>query len=320
MDNTVVKHLNKKVNLKQKESQSKCPECGNHRLILDEKTGDQICRVCGVVIRERWVDEGPEWRGFSPEERNQRSRVGSPMRVTIHDKGLSTMIGWENRDIYGHQLSLTTRATMYRLRKWQSRIRVYSSRDRNLVQAFSELDRLSSQLGIPRGVKETSAVIYRKALEKNLSRGRSIEALVGASVYAASRIRRLPRSLDEIAIHSAVSKKEVGKCYRVLVTTWDLKIPPASPLDYLSRFGTELHLSGMCQRRAAKILIEAKNEGLTDGKDPTGLAAAAIYLAAIMGDERRTQREIAATAQVTEVTVRNRYKELVRELELDISN
>ncbi|MFX0198043.1 MAG: transcription initiation factor IIB [Candidatus Hodarchaeota archaeon] len=320
MDNATIKNMNKKVNLEQKGSRYNCPECGNHRLILDEKTGDQICNVCGAVIRERMVDEGPEWRGFSPEERNKRSRVGSPMNVMIHDKGLSTIIGWGNRDIYGRQLSPINRAKMYRLRKWQTRIRFSSSKDRNLTHAMSELDRLGSQMGVPRGVKETSAVIYRKALEKNLSRGRSIEALVGASLYAATRIRRVPRSLDEIAIHSSVSKKELGKCYRVIVKEWDLKIPPASPLDYLSRFGTELQLSGMCQRRAADILIEAQNEGLTSGKDPTGLAAAAIYLAGIIKDERRTQREIAATAQVTEVTVRNRYKELVRELELDISN
>lgn len=310
---------NQKPKPDEEESGHKCPECGYRRLILDETTGDQICRECGAVVGDRIVDEGPEWRAFSSEERDQRSRVGSPMSVTIHDKGLSTIIGWEDRDIYGRRLSSTKRAEMYRLRKWQTRIRVHSSLDRNLVQALSELDRLSSQLGIPRGVKETSAVIYRKAMEKKLSRGRSIEALVGASVYAASRIRRVPRSLDEVARHSVVSKKEVGKCYRVLVTELELKVPPPSPIDYLSRFGTDLQLSGMCQRRAAEILTGAKTEGLTGGKDPTGLAAAAIYVAGIIEGERRTQREIAETARVTEVTVRNRYKELVRRLGIEIS-
>ena len=236
---------NQKPKPDEEESGHKCPECGYRRLILDETTGDQICRECGAVVGDRIVDEGPEWRAFSSEERDQRSRVGSPMSVTIHDKGLSTIIGWEDRDIYGRRLSSTKRAEMYRLRKWQTRIRVHSSLDRNLVQALSELDRLSSQLGIPRGVKEPSAVIYRKAMEKKLSRGRSIEALVGASVYAASRIRRVPRTLDEVARHSVVSKKEVGKCYRVLVTELELKVPPPSPIDYLSRFGTDLQLSGM---------------------------------------------------------------------------
>ena len=316
MDSTITKSTNQINSRDNEDPQRKCPECGNHRLIFDDKTGDQICRDCGVVIKERIVDEGPEWRAFSPEEKAQRSRVGSPMNVMMHDKGLSTFIGWENRDIYGRQLSSAKRAMMYRLRKWQHRTRLRHSQDRNLIQAFNELDRLGSQLGIPRGVKETCAIIYRKALEKNLSRGRSIEALVGASLYAALRIRRVPRSLDEIVICSNITKKELGKCYRVLLKSWDLKIPPASPIDYLVRYGTELKLSNKCQQRAAEILTQAKNEGITCGKDPTGLAGAAIYLAGIIEGEHRTQRVVAETTHVTEVTIRNRYKELVRELNL----
>jgi transcription initiation factor TFIIB len=141
MDNTISKPVYQINNRDKEDAQPKCPECGNHRLIFDEKTGDQICRNCGVVIKERIVDEGPEWRAFSPEEKNQRSRVGSPMSVLMHDKGLSTTIGWENRDIYGRRLNASKRAMMHRLRKWQRRTRLRHSQDRNLVQAFSELDR-----------------------------------------------------------------------------------------------------------------------------------------------------------------------------------
>ena len=159
----------------------------------------------------------------------------------------------------------------------------------------------------------------RKAIEKRLVRGRSIEAMVAATVYASARMRRLPRTLDEIALESRVSKKELGRCYRYIVRKLALNIPLASPIDYLVRFGTELRLSGTCQRRAAVILRDAKMEGLTAGKDPTGLAAAAIYIAGISNGERRTQRRIAEVAHVTEVTVRNRYKELVRELEIKIA-
>jgi len=316
MDNAISKPTHQ-INTRDKEdTYRKCPECDNHRLIFDKKTGDQICRDCGLVIKERFVDEGPEWRAFSPEEKNRRSRVGSPMSVMMYDMGLSTIIGRENRDIYGRRLNSAKRAMMSRLRKWQQRTRLRDSQDRNLVQALNELDRLGSQLGVPRGVKETSAVIYRKALEKNISRGRSIEALAGASLYAALRIRRVPRSLNEIARCSSISKKDLGKCYRVLLKSWDLKIPPASPIDFMVRYGTELHLSGKCQRRAAEILTKAKNEGITSGKDPKGLAGSAIYLAGILEGEHRTQRVVAETAHVTEVTIRNRYKELVRELNL----
>jgi len=187
-----------------------------------------------------------------------------------------------------------------------------------MIQAFNELDRMSSQLGISKTARETSAIIYRKTLEKHLSRGRSIDALVAASVYAAVRMRGIPITLDDLARRSKVSKKEIGKAYRVLVTELNLKIPPPNPVAYIPRFMTELQLSGTCQRKAVEILGKAKQKGLTSGKDPKGLAAAAIYLAGILVGERRTQRQIASATSVTEVTVRNRYKDLVQQLELSM--
>ena len=292
----------------------KCPECSNEEIITDTNRGESICSKCGIIVEERMIDSGAEWRAFNSEESDRRSRVGSPTSVTIHDKGLTTIIGFENRDFFGNKLSASRRAQIYRLRKWQIRSRVQSSIDRNLAFAMSELDRLSSQLGVPRSVKETAAIIYRKAIDQRLVRGRSIEAMIAATVYSAARIRRVPRTLDEIASQTRISKKELGRCYRLAVRKLGLSIPLASPVDYLVRFGTELGLSGSCQRNAAEILTSAKENGLTAGKDPTGLAAAAIYISGIIREERRTQRAIAEAARVTEVTVRNRYKELVREL------
>lgn len=264
------------------------------------------------------IDPGIEWRAFNSEERDKRSRIGSPIIMTIHDKGLSTIIGYENKDSFGNKLSASRRAQIYRLRKWQIRSRVHSSLDKNLANAMSELDRLTSQLSVPRNVKETAAIIYRKAIDNRLVRGRSIEAMIAASVYAGARVRRVPRTLEEIAEETRVNKKELGRCYRLLIRKLSLAIPLASPVDYLVRFGTELGLSGTAQRDAATILNSAKESGLTAGKDPTGLAAAAIYISGILKQERRTQRAIAEVARVTEVTVRNRYKELVRELNIEI--
>ncbi len=309
------------VDKKQMEDEEKliCQECNSDDVVLDAIRGELICNSCGIIVGSKLIDIGPEWRAFNSEERDRRSRVGSPTTFSVHDKGLSTIIGYENRDSFGSKLSATKRAQVYRLRKWQIRTRVHTSTDRNLAYAMSELDRLASQLGIPRNVKETAAIIYRKAVEKKLVRGRSIEAMIAATVYASARVRRVPRTLDEIAKESRISKKELGRCYRLLLRELYLNIPPASPVEYLVRFGTELKLSGACQRKAAEILKQAKETGLTAGKDPTGLAAAAIYVAAILTGERRTQREIAEVAHVTEVTVRNRYKELVRELNVKIA-
>jgi transcription initiation factor TFIIB len=295
-----------------------CGECGSKTLVIDPNRGEKICSKCGLIAEEKMIDPGVEWRSYNSEEYDRRSRVGSPTNATIYDKGLSTIIGYENKDSFGTKLSSSRRAQIYRLRKWQIRSRVHSSRDRNLVIAMIELDRLTSQLSIPRSVKETAAVIYRKAIDNRLTRGRSIEAMIGASVYAAARVRRVPRTLDEIAEETRINKKELGRSYRLLVRKLALTIPLANPVDYLVRFGTELGLSGTTQRDAASILNSAKLSGLTAGKDPTGLAAAAIYISAIVKKERRTQRAIAEVARVTEVTVRNRYKELVRELHLEI--
>ena len=296
-----------------------CKNCGSTDIVADENRGELICEKCGYVLETRLIDEGPEWRAFNSEERDKRSRVGSPSTFSVHDKGLSTIIGYENRDTFGNKLSASRRAQIYRLRKWQIRTRVHSSMDRNLAFAMSEMDRLASQLGIPRNVKETAAIIYRKAIEKRLVRGRSIEAMVAATIYASARVRRVPRTLDEIAKESRITKKELGRCYRLLLRELYLNIPLASPIDYQVRFGTELRLSGVCQRKAASILKRAKAAGLTAGKDPTGLAAAAIYISGIINGERRTQREISEVAHVTEVTVRNRYKELVRKLSIEIT-
>jgi transcription initiation factor TFIIB len=277
-----------------------------------------ICSACGLVIEEKSVDQGPEWRAFSSIEEKARSRTGSPATLTVHDKGLSTMIDWRDRDAHGNKLDPSMRAKIYRIRKWQVRTRVHSSIDRNLAHAMSELDRLSSQLSIPRGVKEAAAMIYRKAIDKKLIRGRSIEAMVGASIYASCRSRKIPRTLDEIAKFSRIKKKELGRCYRLILRELEIKIPLASPVDFITRFGAELHISGIAQRKAIDILERAKTGGITVGKDPTGLAAAALYISTLKEGERRTQREIAEIAHVTEVTVRNRYKELAGFLQIKV--
>ncbi|MFX1577598.1 MAG: transcription initiation factor IIB [Promethearchaeota archaeon] len=295
-----------------------CPECGERDVIRDESRGELTCANCGLVLDVNSIDSGPEWRAFTTEEREKRARTGSPINYALQDHDLSTMIDWRNRDAAGRQISSNRRAEIYRLRKWQRRSRVHSSIERNLASAMSELDRLSSQLGVSRNVKETAAVMYRRALERRLIRGRSIDAMIAAAMYAACRLREAPCTLDEIAHHSRINRKELGRCYRLLLRRLEVRMPVSQPTNFIPRFAQSLNLSSRVQRRAVKILEDARVKGITAGKDPTGLAASALYISAIMEGERRTQREIAEIARVTEVTVRNRYKELVRELDLAV--
>jgi len=296
----------------------KCPECGSPNLIHDYDTGETVCGDCGLVISDQMMDKGPEWRAFTQEEKESRSRVGVPTSFSVHDKGLSTAISHLDRDAFGRKLPLSTRLQMWRLRKWQIRSRVHSSIDRNLAQAMAELDRLSDKVYIPPPVKERAAVIYRKALDKGLVRGRSIAAIAAASLYAACRVTKTPRTLREIAEASLVDKKDVARCYRLLLRELDVQMPIADPLVYISKIAERTGISGRTQGLAIEILRKAKKMRAAAGKDPMGLAAAALYIACLQNQEKKTQKDIAEAAGVTEVTVRNRYKTLKRQLGLEL--
>jgi len=296
----------------------KCLECGGANLVHDYDSGETVCSNCGLVLHEQTLDKGPEWRAFTQEEKQSRSRVGVPTSYSVHDKGLSTAIGRVDRDAFGRKLPLSTRLQMWRLRKWQIRSRVHSSVDRNLAQAMAELDRLSDKLYIPGPIKEKAAVVYRKSLEKGLVRGRSIAAIAAASLYAACRNSATPRTLREIAEASLVDKKDVARCYRLLLRELEMQMPIADPMTYVSKIAERTGISGPTQGIAIKIIHEAKKRRAASGKDPMGLAAAALYIACLQSNEKKTQKDIAEAAGVTEVTVRNRYKSLKRQLDLEL--
>jgi transcription initiation factor TFIIB len=297
----------------------KCPECGSTHLSKDYSRAELVCETCGLVIDQDIIDHGPEWRAFDNEQREKRARTGAPMTYTIHDKGLSTTIGWQNRDSYGRSIPSRNRAQLYRLRKWQRRIRISDATERNLAIALSELDRLASGMGLPRTVRETAAMIYRKAVLKNLIRGRSIDGIAAAALYASCRQCHVPRTLDEISNLSHISRKEIGRNYRFISRKIGLKLLPTTPQDYISRFCSELTLSGDVQVKTIEILEAAAEKELTSGRGPTGLAAASLYIASILCGERRTQREVSEVAGVTEVTIRNRYKELAERLDISVT-
>lgn len=295
-----------------------CPECGCTQLIRDYNRAELVCTNCGLVVHERMIDHGPEWRAFDQEQREKRTRVGAPMTYMMHDHGLSTIIDWRDRDIYGRDLPPGRREEMQMLRKWQRRIRVSDATERNLAFALAELERVASQLGLPKNVREEAAVMYRSAVEARLIRGRSIEGVAAAALYAACRKHSIPRTLDEISQMSRASKKEIGRSYRFILRELAIKIPPTNAVDYIHRFVNDLTLPGVVQSKALEIIQAAEEHGLTSGRGPTGVAAAAIYIASTLLNYKRTQRDVANVAGVTEVTIRNRYKEFVEKLDFII--
>ncbi|WP_224269338.1 transcription initiation factor IIB [Haloprofundus salinisoli] len=288
-----------------------CPECSSTDVITDADQGELVCDDCGLVIDERSIDRGPEWRAFNHSERQSKSRVGAPITETMHDRGLTTTIDWKDKDAYGRSLSSEKRSQMHRLRKWQERIRTKDAGERNLQFALSEIDRMASALGVPRSVREVASVIYRRALNEDLIRGRSIEGVATSALYAACRQEGIPRSLDEVAEVSRVPQKEIGRTYRYISQELGLELKPVDPKQFVPRFASALDLSEEVQAKATEIIDVSAEQGLLSGKSPTGFAAAAIYAASLLCNEKKTQREVADVAQVTEVTIRNRYQEQI---------
>ena len=307
-----------KISSKVSHAKQKCPECGGDRFIKDYDTAEIVCISCGYVIEEKIEDTGPEWRAFDDEQMEKRVRVGAPVTYAIHDKGLSTMIDWRNRDTYGKNISPIQRAQVYRLRKWQSRSRVSNATERNLAFALSELSKINSTLNLPKNVLETASVIYRRAVRKNLIRGRSIREVTAAAVYMACRQCNVARTLEEVSQASMIDRKEVGRSYRLMIKELDVLVPPCGPSRYVSRFLNQLGLVGHAETLAIKILNVANSMGLTSGRGPLGMAAAAAYIASSLVNERRTQRRIAEQVSVTEVTIRNRYRELMETLDISV--
>ena len=287
-----------------------CPECDG-RLVTDTEHGETVCGDCGLVVEEEGIDRGPEWRAFDGAERDTKSRVGAPTTNMMHDMGLSTNIGWRNADAYGKSLSSRQRRRMQRLRTWNERFRTRDSKERNLKQALGEIDRMASALGLPKNVRETASVIYRRALNEDLLPGRSIEGVATASLYAAARQAGNPRSLDEFTAVSRVDKMELTRTYRYVIRELKLEVQPADPESFVGRFASRLDLPEEVERIARELLTSAKDAGITSGKSPVGLAAAAVYAAALLANRKVTQSDVSAVADVSEVTIRNRYKELL---------
>jgi transcription initiation factor TFIIB len=283
---------------------------------MDHETGELICHNCGFVISSNQINRGPEWRAFDLAEREKLPRTGAPVTWTMHDKGLSTTISWENKDYLGRKFGPEERSRLYRLRKWHRKSKLSGSNQRNLAHALSEMSKISYKLNLPRNIIETSSMIYRHALQKKLIRGRTIQSIVVASIYMACRQCGVIRTLEDVANAANITRKDAARNYRFLFRELKSTVPQTNPSSYISKLVNNLELRGETEQLALKILKKVSELRLTGGRGPGGTAAACVYISCFLTGDRRTQSEIAGEAQVTEVTIRNRYQELAKHLDI----
>ena len=293
-----------------------CSICGSNQIITDTESGETICSKCGQVLLDKILETQPEPQNF-PESygSNNRSRTGMSTSLARHDMGLSTIIGRTDRDASGQKIDPLMRSTMERLKTWDMRTQTHTPTDRNLKQAFFQLGVLKDKLGLSDTVVEKTAYIYRKAQQRMLIRGRTISGILSAAICISCRELGTPRTLKDISVGSNVKLKEVARSYRLLCFELDLKIPIVDPMKCVSRVANKAKLNEKTKRQGAEIMNNViQRETLSAGKDPMGLAASVLYLASLNTGENITQANIADAAGVTEVTIRNRVKDLKKQL------
>ncbi len=282
-----------------------CPECGGKIISISER-GENVCEQCGLVISERILDisQGGK-RAFTKQEKEKRDRTGSPISILLPDMGLSTVIDKHN----------INNPDLKRAAKWNSRM---TWDKRNMLIATTELKRISSNLNMPDHVKKAAIRLYKEAFKLKLLRGRSINGMVAACLYFACREEKVPRTLQEILEETSVSAKNVRRCYRTLIKELNLKAPTTDPIFLVPRYIAELGLDAETENLTVKILRSFIAKYSTSGKDPKGLCAGALYIVCKMKNKKTSQKEIANLVGVTEVTLRSRYKELVKKLNINV--
>jgi transcription initiation factor TFIIB len=280
-------------------------------MVTDLESAEVVCGSCGLVSPDKAIESRAEWTRFDSDNgNNNRQRVGLPNSLAFHDMGLSTIIGNQNRDSTGHILNAYVNSSMQRLRIWDARSRSNTSGHRNLMRAFDELGRLKDKLGLTDAIVEKAAYIYRKAEEKKLIRGRSISAILATAIYIACRELGAPKSLREMTETSEVKLKALTHCYRLLALELDIKVPLIEPPKFIARIANKAGISEKTKRIAIATMEEITKNEISAGKNPVGLAATVLYLSCLASNEYQTQMNIAIAAGVTEVTIRNRFKDL----------
>jgi transcription initiation factor TFIIB len=302
----------------------------SHIPITDHESGEIICGNCGIVLVTTdlfEVDNSQEQQkqqlAFTPFETESGSNStivtgASPSLLSRHDRGLATIIGRPNVDASGKKLENDMCSTFKRLRTWDARTQMNTSTNRNLLRAFSELNTLKDKLGLSDYIVEKTAYIYRKVEERGLIRGRSIYAMLAACVYLSCRETGTPRTLKDVAIESNIKRKGIARCVRIIIHELDISAPAFDLMKCIAKIANTSKVSEKTKRQALTIMKQADKRKIPAGKDPMGLAASALYIACKQTAENKTQSDMAKAGGVTEVTIRNRVRDLGKSLNLPI--
>lgn len=293
----------------------KCSVCNDsaQSIITDPESGEIICSNCGIIILDKLEDYiHEERRAFTMEEAENRSRTGAPTSLAIYDRGLSTTISKVNRDAYGKMLDVAALPQVKKLRRWNSMINLHKSSEKNLNRAFRKLDILNDKLGLSDATVEKIAYIFRKIHERDLVRGRTIDGMLAAAVYATCREMGSSITLKDIATASNLTRKDVSRNYKVILYELDIKIPLVDPMKCIVKVANTLGINEKIKKRAMNIMNEVVKREMTSGKIPMGLAASVLYLSCQMAGNDVSQASVAAASGVTEVTIRKRLKDLMQ--------
>ncbi len=300
------------------EAGDSCPECGS-LVKSDSSRGESVCSACGLVTQDNAIDYGPEWRAFDSEQAGRRARTGSPLTESLHDRGLATMFTRSSRDANGKLLPATKRLELARMRRLHTRATLGSGGKRNIATAIREINRMAEALSIPRPVSDQAIHLYRRATREDLIRGRSIDSMSAAALYAAARQAGVPREPKQVAVVSRIDTRTLLRTYRTLAHAFNLTVPVTDARQYLPRFASELKLPPKVESRARELLEAAEKKRLASGRSPAALAASALYVASHLEMEPRTQKAIAEATGITEVTVRSRGRELATLADVDLT-
>jgi transcription initiation factor TFIIB len=297
----------KATSIVQEEHNEECKNCKGEIAVFDHGTGEKICSGCGVVlsVEREYVDP------LLDMNTNMNSmNLGTPSSLAHHDKNLSTMISYSNVDADGVAIRVDQRSAIQRMRRWNKISNNNRSYHRNLKNAFAVLIRIKDKLSLSDTIVEKSAYYYRKILDENLIKGRSIKGFVVACVYASCREMNVPRTIEEIAEISDADKIFAGKCYRLLVRKLKVRLPSIDSTSHLARIANNANISEKTQRHAIQMMSQIKDDPISFGKDPCAIAVAVLYGACLDKGEKTSQSRISLAGNVSVVTLRKRFLDI----------
>ena len=296
----------KATNIVQEEHNEECQNCKGQTVVFDHGTGEKICSGCGIVLSVERENVDP----LLDLNTNFSMNLGTPSSLAHHDKNLSTMISYSNVDADGVAIRVEQRSAIQRMRRWNKISNNNRSYHRNLKNAFAILIRIKDKLSLSDTIVEKSAYYYRKILDQNLIKGRSIKGFVVACVYASCREMNVPRTIEEIAEISDTDKIFAGKCYRLLVRKLKVRLPSIDSTSHLARIANNANISEKTLRHAIQMMSQIKDDPISFGKDPCAIAVAVLYGACLEKGEKTSQSRISLAGNVSVVTLRKRFLDI----------